>query len=98
MYGSECWELRVNDEKAMSVAEMKILRWSCGHTKLDRIKNEVILDKLKIRPIKDKMAANRLRWLGHIERRENEHICKKIRNWTVQGKGKQGNSKNGGKM
>jgi len=37
--------------------------------KLDRIKNEVIRKKVGVEPIEDKMRETRLRWFGHIRRR-----------------------------
>jgi hypothetical protein len=32
----------------MSVAEMRMLRWICGHTRKDRIRNDDIRDKLAV--------------------------------------------------
>ena len=37
------------------VAEMRMIRWMCGYTKMDRIRNEVIKDLVKVAPIEDKM-------------------------------------------
>ncbi|KAG5608727.1 hypothetical protein H5410_020008 [Solanum commersonii] len=38
---AECWRLRTHVHK-MHVAEMRMLRWMCGHTRGDKIRNEVI--------------------------------------------------------
>jgi hypothetical protein len=51
----------------MSVAEIRMLRWICGHTRRDRIRNDNIRDKLGVAPIQ-----HRLRWFGHIQRRSPE--------------------------
>ena len=40
----------------------------CGYTRMDRIRNEVIRDLVKVAPIEDKMRENRLRWFGHMKR------------------------------
>ncbi|KAL6521744.1 hypothetical protein OROGR_018313 [Orobanche gracilis] len=53
----------------MNVAEMRMLRWMCGHTKKDRLRNEVIREKVRVASIEDKMMENRLRWFGHVSRR-----------------------------
>jgi len=36
-----------------------------------RIKNEVIGQKVEIAPIEDKMRETRLRWFGHVKRRND---------------------------
>ena len=46
-----------------------MLRLMSGHTELDRIKNEVIREKLGVSPIENKMRELRIRWFGHIKRR-----------------------------
>jgi hypothetical protein len=38
MYGAETWAMKKVHEKRLEVAEMKIPRWSCGVTRLDRIR------------------------------------------------------------
>ena len=40
VYGSECWALRKQDEQRLHTTEMKMLRWSQGKTRNDRIKNK----------------------------------------------------------
>ena len=47
MYGSETWAMRKEDEKMMETAEMKMLRWNTGITKLDKVKNEVTRQKCR---------------------------------------------------
>jgi len=42
LYGSECWAVDKKIERRMSVTEMGTLRWMCGMTREDRIRNECI--------------------------------------------------------
>jgi hypothetical protein len=44
----------------------------CGHTRRDRIRNEVIHDRLGVAPIDEKLLQHRLWWFGHIQRRPPE--------------------------
>jgi hypothetical protein len=37
----------------LSVAEMSMLRWICGHTRLDRARNDDIRDRLGVVPIEE---------------------------------------------
>ena len=48
---------------------MRMIRWICGYTRLDKIRNEVIRGKIGVASIEDKMREARLRWFGHIRRR-----------------------------
>ena len=38
MYGAETWAIKKTQEKKLDVAEMKMLRWMCGVTRRDKIK------------------------------------------------------------
>ena len=50
----------------MSVVEMIMLRWMSG----DKISNEYIRGSVGVASIVEKMREIRLRWLGHVLRRE----------------------------
>lgn len=70
LYGAECWPTTKAQEQKLKVAEMRMLRWMCGHTRLDKIRNEVIRDKVGVASIGDKLRESRLRWFGHVLRRD----------------------------
>jgi hypothetical protein len=72
MYGAGCWATKGQHVQKMSVAEMRMLRWICGHTRKDRIINDDIRDKLGVAPIQEKLVQHRLRWFGHIQRKPHE--------------------------
>ena len=55
MYGSKYWALKKIQIQRLLVAEMRMLRWLCGFTRLDKIRNEVIRDLVKVATIEDKM-------------------------------------------
>jgi hypothetical protein len=72
LYGAECWPTKRQHIQQMSVAEMRMLRWMCGHTRKDRIRNEMIRDRVGVAPIEEKLVQHRLRWFGHVQRRPPE--------------------------
>ena len=41
-YGAETWNVKKAQKKKLDVAEMKMLRWICGHTRLDKKENREI--------------------------------------------------------
>ena len=71
LYGAKCWPTKIRHVQ-LSVAEMRMLRWICGHTRMDRVRNDNIRDRLEIAPIKEKLVQHRLRWFGHVQRRSLE--------------------------
>jgi len=42
----------------------------CGYTRIDRIRNGVIRDLVKVAPIEDKMRETMLRWFGYVKKKE----------------------------
>ena len=56
LYGAECWPTKRRHVQQLSVAEMRMLRWSCGHTRRDRVRNEVIRDRIGVAPIEEKFT------------------------------------------
>jgi len=61
LYGAECWPIKRSHLQRMKVIEMSIIRWICGHTRLDKIRNEVIRGKIGVTSIEEKIREARLR-------------------------------------
>ncbi|KAK3531629.1 hypothetical protein QTP70_025816, partial [Hemibagrus guttatus] len=74
LYGLETVSLRKRQESELEVAELKMLRLSLGVTRLDKIRNEYIRGTAHVGRLGDKVREARLRWFGHVQRRESEHI------------------------
>ncbi|VDO87408.1 unnamed protein product [Heligmosomoides polygyrus] len=87
LYGSECWALKSKaQERQLHAAEMRKLRWACGWTRRDRVRNEDVRAVMKTAPIQLKMREQRLRWYGHILRRPEDHPIRLALNFEASGK------------
>ncbi|KAH0462579.1 hypothetical protein IEQ34_010154 [Dendrobium chrysotoxum] len=77
-YGAECWPLKEKHNSKLSVAEMRMLRWMSGFTLRDKIRNELIHEKVGVAPVEDKIRESCLRWFGHIKRRPPDDPVRKV--------------------
>ncbi|GAB0086734.1 hypothetical protein DMENIID0001_009010 [Sergentomyia squamirostris] len=66
---------------------MRMLRWSSSVTLKDRIRNEHVRGSMKVEKIDDKLVESRLRWYGHVMRRSENHLIRRVLNETQQKRG-----------
>ena len=62
---------------------MKMLRFSIGKTREDRIRNEEVRSRTGVVEQGQKLGETRLRWLGHITKREGSYVGRRMRNLVV---------------
>ena len=91
--GAETWAAKKAHEKKMKVAEMKMSRWMCGVTRLDKIRNEKIRGSTKVEEISKKVQERRMRWYGHVMRIDEEYVGKRAMGIEVQGSRRRGRPK-----
>ena len=77
----------------MDVTEMKILRGMSGYILKDRIRNDHISERVGVTSISEKMRDDRLRWYGHVERRELDVLIRimeqMVRETYIRNRGRQ---------
>ena len=93
LHGAETWPVKKVQEKKLDVAEMKMLRWMCGVTKMDRITNERIRGTTKVVEMSKKVQERRLQWYGHVMRREETHVVRRVFEMEVPGRRGRGRPK-----
>ncbi|KAK3508865.1 hypothetical protein QTP70_010721 [Hemibagrus guttatus] len=93
LYGLETVSLRKRQESELEVAELKMLRFSLGVTRLDRIRNEYIRGTAHVGRLGDKVRETRLRWFGHVQRRESEYIGRRMLDMELPGRRQRGRPK-----
>nr|GEY38711.1 uncharacterized protein [Tanacetum cinerariifolium] len=85
LYGSECWPITKAQANMMEVAELRMMRWTCGKTMVDMIPNGVFRATLDVDSIIDKMRERRLRWFGHVKRRPQTAPVRRVKAMVVKG-------------
>ncbi|XP_009796009.2 uncharacterized protein [Nicotiana sylvestris] len=83
--GAECWPVKNSNIQKIKVAKMRMLRWMCGHTRLDKIHNKDIQKRMGVAPVDDKMREARLRLFGHVWRRSLDAPIRRCEQWTLGG-------------
>ena len=92
-YGAECWAVRKKDENRLHVAEMRMLRWIRGKTRKDHVRNHIIQEDVKVCQMSTFLRQKRLHSYGHIRRREEDNLSRKIMDMVVPGKRRRGRPK-----
>ena len=90
LYGSETWALRKREEDMIMRTEMRMLRWIMGVSRLERCTNEEIRKAAGVVSITEKLREARLRWVGHVVRREEESWIQKAKKEPVRGRRSRG--------
>ena len=72
------WATTKRQDKRIEVTEMRMLRWMCGVTRKDKIRNEHIRGTTRVAQASKKITERRLNWYGHVIRRDGEHILRKV--------------------
>ena len=93
LYGLETVALTKRQEAEMEVAELKMLRFSLGVTRMDKIRNEYIRTTAQVGRFGEKTREARLRWYGHVLRKDDGYIGRRMLRMELPGKRKRGRPK-----
>ena len=89
-YGMEKVVVTERQVGKMELAELKMVRWALGETTKDKIRNEYVRGTVKIAKLGDKLRNAKLRWYGHLKRREEGYMGKRMMEMAVPGRRKRG--------
>ena len=84
VYGAECWAVRKKEERKLHTTEMRMLRWARGKTRLDHVRNVDIWNEAHMYPMAEFLREKRLRWFGHVQRRDKDDATRKILQMEVE--------------
>src|SRR5260221_14224094 len=80
IYGSKTWRMRAEDEAKLERAEMRMIRMMCGVSLRDKITSMMLRERVGVEAIGVVVKRNRLRWFGHVERKDD---CDRAKGCTV---------------
>ena len=70
VYGSETWAIMVEDMQRLERTERMMVRWMCGVRLSDKKASEELLSQLEIESVSVVVRRGRLRWFGHVKRKQ----------------------------
>ena len=82
-YGAECWTMKKKAEMLMDNTEMRMLRWIQCVSLREHNSNEDIREATTVQPIATHLMQMRLRWYGHVRRRDEGHITRTVLDMEV---------------
>ena len=93
LHGSETWPVRKENVVALLRAEMRMVRWMCGVKLKDRLPSKELRERLGVDDIALMLQQNRLRWNGHVLRKDDDAWVKKCMEDEVKGSSPRGRPK-----
>ena len=77
-YGAEIWAMKVGVFQRLQATERRMLRMICRVMLRDKVESTVIPSRVVVDDLEEHLRQKRLRWFGHIERRDEEGEVKKV--------------------
>ena len=65
---------------------MRMLRWARGKRRLDHVIHVDIWKEAHMYQMAEFLREKRLRWFGHVQRRYEDDVTRKLLQMTVEGK------------
>ena len=88
------WCLRENEIPSLRRTERAMVRAMCGAKLMEKKRTEDLMEMLGLKETVVQMVkANGVRWYGHVLRRDDGHVLRKVLEFEVKGKRKQGRPK-----
>jgi len=62
-----------------------MIRWMCGVKLNEKKKSEELRELVGLEPVRLMIKKSRLRWFGHVERKDDNDWVKRCITWEVEG-------------
>ena len=77
-YGAETWARKAGFFHRLQATERRMLRMICGMMLKDMVAGTVIASRVGVDDLEEHLRPKRLRWFGHIARRDEEVEIKSV--------------------
>ena len=89
-YGTETLAMKAGTFQRLQATERRMRRMICGVTFKDMVESTVIASRVGVDDLEEHLRQKRLRWFGHIVRRDEEVEIKKVFELKIEGQRKRG--------
>ena len=93
LYAVETWALTERLERFLVSCDYRSLRYMSRVRWQDKITNEEVRRKFGVKNLEHRLRKTRLRWFGHIKRRDESSILRRAMKLEVQGRRRVGRPK-----
>lgn len=90
LYGAETWALTARLEQIIRSCDRRMLRYLAKIRLSDRVASIEVLRRCGLRCITWEMRRRRLRWFGHVKRREESEVLGRVFRMEVEGRRRRG--------
>ena len=77
-YGAETWAMKAGVFQRLQAIERRMLRMICGVTLKDMVESTMTASRMGVDNLEEHLRQKRLRWFGHIARRDEKVEIKKV--------------------
>ena len=93
LYGMETVPVTSSHVKKLEVTDMKMCRRASGHTRRNHVRNKTSRKRQKVESITERCRKARLRWFGHVKRRDQDYVGRKTLEMVPPGRRKRERAK-----
>ena len=90
VYGSETWPVKVEDMQRLERTERSMVRWMCGVSLKNRKFSDELYGHLDIERVAEVVRRGRLRWFGHLQRKDKDDWVSSCRKFVAPGQRSKG--------
>ena len=93
----EIWPLKQKTENMLLATEMDFYRRATRRLELERIRNETVSEIMEVQnTLVDDIRTRRLIWYGHVQRKPEEQLLRKVTEWFPDRRRRRGRSREAG--